>query len=190
MLAWLPSGHFWHGEGTAAASQCSTQPGDSGRRCYQIQVDCDAPNVRRCNGPRKFPGAKTISALGRAARDALVLLRAFGHPRLRSDAPKSSRLHQQTSTRSPATNAVSMRQMVPPWALALLCASKRLHSIFLLRLFNDGLAMGVAYVALATLAAARPVLAVTLFSAAVSVKMNVLLRAPPVLLVLLKVCAH
>ncbi len=80
-----------------------------------------------------------------------------------------------------------MRQVVPPWALALLCASKRLHSIFLLRLFNDGPAMSVAYIALAALAAARPVLAVTLFSAAVSVKMNVLLMAPPVLLVLLKV---
>mmetsp|Transcript_9287 Transcript_9287/g.27894 ORF Transcript_9287/g.27894 Transcript_9287/m.27894 type:complete len:435 (+) Transcript_9287:281-1585(+) len=77
-------------------------------------------------------------------------------------------------------------QIVPPWALVLLCASKRIHSIWLLRLFNDGPAMGLAYVGIAALLARRHRLAVVLLSAGVSVKMNVLLFAPPVLVVLLQ----
>ena len=76
---------------------------------------------------------------------------------------------------------------VPPLALVLLCASKRLHSIFLLRLFNDGPAMLLAYAATGLLVLRRWRAAIVGFSAAVSVKMNVLLMAPSVLAVVLKV---
>ena len=78
---------------------------------------------------------------------------------------------------------------VPPWVLILLCLSKRLHSIYLLRLFNDGVAMLVAYVAVWLLVSQRWRASLVAFSAAVSIKMNVLLMAPPVLLVMLKVSA-
>lgn len=90
--------------------------------------------------------------------------------------------------------AVAMRLYIeacvaPPWALALLCLSKRLHSIFMLRLFNDGIATMVAYLATLALVHRKWALAVVLYSAGVSIKMHVLLMAPPVLAVLLQVAA-
>ncbi|KAK9785106.1 hypothetical protein WJX73_007563 [Symbiochloris irregularis] len=75
---------------------------------------------------------------------------------------------------------------VPPLAMVLLCSSKRLHSIFLLRLFNDGPAMLLAYAATALLVLRRYSVAIVGYSAAVSIKMNVLLMAPSVLIVALK----
>lgn len=80
-------------------------------------------------------------------------------------------------------------QAVPPWTLLLLCLSKRVHSIFLLRLFNDGITMLLANIAMLLLVQRRWRLSLLLFSAALSVKMNVLLLAPPVGIVLLQVSA-
>lgn len=76
---------------------------------------------------------------------------------------------------------------VPPWTLLLLCLSKRVHSIFLLRLFNDGITMLLANVAMLFLIQRRWRLSLLMFSAALSVKMNVLLLAPPVAIILLQV---
>ena len=78
-------------------------------------------------------------------------------------------------------------EAVPPWTLALLCLSKRMHSLYVLRLFNDCVAMLLAYAATALLIAGWWAAALVAYSAAVSVKMNVLLLAPSVLVVLLKV---
>ncbi|CAK7348285.1 unnamed protein product [Dovyalis caffra] len=75
---------------------------------------------------------------------------------------------------------------LPWWALILLSLSKRVHSIFVLRLFNDCFAMTLLHAALATLLYQKWHLALILFSGAVSIKMNVLLYAPPLLLLMLK----
>ncbi|XP_021737313.1 dol-P-Man:Man(5)GlcNAc(2)-PP-Dol alpha-1,3-mannosyltransferase-like [Chenopodium quinoa] len=76
--------------------------------------------------------------------------------------------------------------VLPWWALILLCLSKRVHSIFVLRLFNDCIATTLLHAALATLLYQRWWLGLIIFSLAVSIKMNVLLYAPSLLLLLLK----
>ncbi|KAJ8424298.1 hypothetical protein Cgig2_003280 [Carnegiea gigantea] len=76
--------------------------------------------------------------------------------------------------------------VLPWWALSLLCLSKRVHSIFVLRLFNDCVAMTLLHAALATVLCQRWYLGLIIFSLAVSIKMNVLLYAPPLLLLMLK----
>lgn len=72
---------------------------------------------------------------------------------------------------------------VPPYVLVLTCcASYRVHSIFLLRLFNDPVAMLLLYIALNLFLDERWYLGSLTYSLAVSVKMNVLLFAPALLL--------
>lgn len=78
-------------------------------------------------------------------------------------------------------------QATPPWALSLLTLSKRIHSIYVLRLFNDCWATAGAYAALLLLCRSHWALAIIAFSAAVSIKMNVLLMAPSVLVICLLV---
>ncbi|KAK1385168.1 Asparagine-linked glycosylation 3 [Heracleum sosnowskyi] len=77
-------------------------------------------------------------------------------------------------------------ELVPWWALSLLCLSKRVHSIFVLRLFNDCIAMIMFNASLLSLLYQKWHLGLIIFSGAVSVKMNVLLYAPPLLLLMLK----
>ncbi|CAN0929864.1 Dol-P-Man:Man(5)GlcNAc(2)-PP-Dol alpha-1,3-mannosyltransferase [Linum grandiflorum] len=76
--------------------------------------------------------------------------------------------------------------VLPWWALVLLSLSKRVHSIFVLRLFNDCFAMTLLHAAMAFLLNQHWHLGLILFSGAVSIKMNVLLYAPPLLLLMLK----
>ncbi|KAG6647844.1 dol-P-Man:Man(5)GlcNAc(2)-PP-Dol alpha-1,3-mannosyltransferase isoform X2 [Carya illinoinensis] len=75
---------------------------------------------------------------------------------------------------------------VPWWALSLLCLSKRIHSIFVLRLFNDCFAMMLLHASLASFLYKRWHLGLIIFSGAVSIKMNVLLYAPPLFLLMVK----
>lgn len=75
-------------------------------------------------------------------------------------------------------------------ATACTCLSKRVHSIFLLRLFNDGPTMLLLYAAMYLFTRHRWNAGCVIFSLAVSQKMNVLLFAPGLLLLLLQVSSN
>lgn len=75
-------------------------------------------------------------------------------------------------------------RVVPPWALVTLALSKRVHSIFVLRLFNDCFAALFAHVAVLLFQSRRWTLGAVALSLGVSVKMNVLLMLPPLLVLL------
>ncbi|CAG7827215.1 unnamed protein product, partial [Allacma fusca] len=80
----------------------------------------------------------------------------------------------------------SRSRKVPPYALLFLTfSSYRIHSIFVLRLFNDPIAIILAYVAINAFLDGRWTLGSLAFSFAVSIKMNVLLYAPALLIVFL-----
>lgn len=75
---------------------------------------------------------------------------------------------------------------VPPYVFFFVCcASYRIHSIFVLRLFNDPVAMMLLFGAVNLFLDDRWTLGCGLYSLAVSVKMNVLLLAPGLLFLLL-----
>lgn len=75
---------------------------------------------------------------------------------------------------------------VPPFVFFFMCcASYRVHSIFVLRLFNDPVAMALLFLSINLLLAQRWGWGCCCFSLAVSVKMNILLFAPGLLFLLL-----
>ncbi|KAK5826132.1 hypothetical protein PVK06_021042 [Gossypium arboreum] len=79
-----------------------------------------------------------------------------------------------------------MSLQLPWWALILLCLSKRVHSIFVLRLFNDCFAMTLLHAAMGSILFGWWHLGLIIFSAALSIKMNVLLYAPSLFILMLK----
>lgn len=77
-------------------------------------------------------------------------------------------------------------KIVPPWALFLFSASYRIHSIFVLRLFNDCWAMTLLYLSIVFFTFDLWSIGCAIFSFAVSIKMNVLLYSPGLLCLLLQ----
>ncbi|NXR36019.1 ALG3 mannosyltransferase, partial [Zosterops hypoxanthus] len=76
---------------------------------------------------------------------------------------------------------------VPPYVFFFMCcASYRIHSIFVLRLFNDPVAMAILFLAINLFLEDHWSWGCLLFSLAVSVKMNILLFAPGLLFLLLQ----
>lgn len=73
---------------------------------------------------------------------------------------------------------------VPPWVLPLLTLSKRLHSIFVLRLFNDGFAVFFLWAALYCYQRRWWTVGSLAFTLGLGVKMSLLLALPAVGVVL------
>lgn len=68
---------------------------------------------------------------------------------------------------------------VPPYVFIVMCfTSYRIHSIYVLRLFNDPVAILAAYMSFYLLLKKHHCLSAVMFSFAISIKMNILLFAP------------
>ena len=76
----------------------------------------------------------------------------------------------------------------PRWVVPLAVLSRRAHSIFSLRLFNDGVAMLFAYACVLACCWHLWTLATVALALGVSVKMNVLLFAPGFAIIILDAC--
>ena len=99
-------------------------------------------------------------------------------------------IRRKLQTKEAKTTTIDISSAHPIWsfrvAMGCLCLSKRYHSIFLLRLFNDGPTMLVAYASIWLFMNKRWNLGCFVFSLAVSLKMNVLLFAPGLLYLLIQ----
>ncbi|GAA30238.2 alpha-1 3-mannosyltransferase, partial [Clonorchis sinensis] len=83
-------------------------------------------------------------------------------------------------------NIYRLSCQVPPYVFVFMCViSYRIHSIYVLRLFNDPLAMIALYTCVNFLLYGKFTLACIFFSLGVSIKMNILLFAPGLFLILL-----
>ncbi|XP_064642430.1 dol-P-Man:Man(5)GlcNAc(2)-PP-Dol alpha-1,3-mannosyltransferase-like isoform X2 [Lineus longissimus] len=83
-------------------------------------------------------------------------------------------------------NIYRKARKVPPYVFFFMCcASYRIHSIYILRLFNDPVAMIFLYAAINLMISNQWAWACILYSVGVSIKMNVLLFAPALLMLLI-----
>lgn len=72
----------------------------------------------------------------------------------------------------------------PPYLLVPLVLSKRLHSVFMLRLFNDGIAAFAMWVSIFLFMNKKLAAGVIVWSTGVAIKMTLLLLAPAIAMVL------
>mmetsp|Transcript_18164 Transcript_18164/g.29484 ORF Transcript_18164/g.29484 Transcript_18164/m.29484 type:complete len:434 (+) Transcript_18164:173-1474(+) len=111
-----------------------------------------------------------------AAIHALVVYIVMGTVYYRDDITRANKKNENESK----------RKMVPFWVTAFIVCSRRVHSIFALRLFNDGVAMLFVYICIFLLVRRRWTLACFFFSVAFSIKMNIILFVPGLAVVLLE----
>jgi len=81
--------------------------------------------------------------------------------------------------------AVAAPRSFPPFLLPILSCSKRVHSIFVLRLFNDGPATTLAHAGVLLFVHRRWTLGCILYSISVATKMNFILYSPALAVLLL-----
>ncbi|EMD38437.1 glycosyltransferase family 58 protein [Gelatoporia subvermispora B] len=100
----------------------------------------------------------------------------------------AQQIYAQLYTISVALTYLTYRRAggVPNWLLLLLPLSKRLHSIYVLRLFNDCWTVAFVQAAILAYAYGQNIIGTALFSYALSVKMCALLYLPGLLVVLFK----
>eukprot|EP00759_Apiculatamorpha_spiralis_P008459 PhF_6_TR15452/c0_g1_i2/m.24005/K03845/ALG3; alpha-1,3-mannosyltransferase len=80
----------------------------------------------------------------------------------------------------------STAKSLPGWVPFILIVSKRIHSLYVLRMFNDTVAMMILYLSILLIIRNKWWGGCTAYSLAVAVKMNVALFSPALLFVLLK----
>ncbi|KAI8369535.1 glycosyltransferase [Radiomyces spectabilis] len=82
------------------------------------------------------------------------------------------------STQALVFTIYKQSKKIPPYTIVLLCISKRLHSIYVLRCFNDPVAMFFIYACILAMIYKRWTLSSVLYSLGISIKMNGLLFFP------------
>ena len=165
----------------------------SGERNYELLKGDTGPLVYPAGFLYLFSALRWATQGGRNIRSAqwifvglyllnlMVVLRIYVH------------LHKSAKAWNDATplwkKLPNLAPTSPPlWALGLLAMSKRVHSLFVLRMFNDCIAVMFGYAALYLFMTRHYRLGSLLFSLGVSIKMNMLLWSPGVLLVYLLGC--
>jgi alpha-1,3-mannosyltransferase len=81
---------------------------------------------------------------------------------------------------------LTLLSQVPPYVFPLLVLSKRLHSIYMLRLFNDCFAVLFLWLAIYSYQKRQWVVGTGLLSCGIGVKMSVLLSIPGIAFILLQ----
>ncbi|KAL8868909.1 MAG: hypothetical protein Q9174_004671, partial [Haloplaca sp. 1 TL-2023] len=99
---------------------------------------------------------------------------------------RKAKVKSTRSARVAASLIWDFEQQAPPYLFPLLVLSKRLHSIFLLRLFNDCFAVGFLFIAIYAFQHKIWTVGSVAYSFGVGSKMSLLLAAPAVGIILLQ----
>jgi len=104
------------------------------------------------------------------------------------DASATTDDSEDEKSKSSARMMMKNSHIIWSWriGMGLMCLSKRIHSIFILRLFNDAPCMFLFYISVYLFLQSKMKLGCVFFSLAVSIKMNIFLFAPGLLLLLIQ----
>ena len=157
--------------------QCTSSPGLVSRRWSQVHGNFNYTELRGPTGPLVYPAGfvYTYSLLYWATEEGTNIARAQ---------TIFIALYLATFAVVAAIYAKAAPKGFHPCWLGLLCLSKRVHSIFALRLFNDGPTMLFLYLAILLFLHKRWTLGCALFSFAFGNKMNIILFSPALFILL------